>query len=184
MLSRFKFLYASLFMVSLCFAPAQASGKSATAKKAPTTDASGILESVIPHLINDKGEKIDYKEIKDKAFVVYYFSAAWCGPCRRFTPKLVDYYNENGGKENFEVIFVSGDKSKEKMLEYMTSKKMPWVAVDHQKRGGEIKKIRPRGIPHLVLVNKKGEILARGQNNVLTKLSTLLPKKEEKKSEG
>jgi nucleoredoxin len=44
-------------------------------------------------------------------YVGVYFSAHWCPPCRRFTPKLASTYNflQATGKP-FEVIFVSADR--------------------------------------------------------------------------
>jgi nucleoredoxin len=178
MINRLKFIGGSILMALLCLAPAQASKKAASAKEAPM-NISSIIDTVIPHIVNNKGEKIDYKEIKEKPYVMYYFSAAWCPPCRKFTPVLVDFYNKNGGKENFEIVFVSADRSAEKMKAYMTDKKMPWVAIPPKSRGKtDLKKISPRGIPHLVLVDKKGNIIAKGQGSVLKKLSSLLPKKD------
>jgi nucleoredoxin len=45
-----------------------------------------------------------------KEVIALYFSASWCGPCKRFTPMLVDVYNllKSQGR-GFEVVFVSGE---------------------------------------------------------------------------
>ena len=41
-----------------------------------------------------------------------YFSALWCGPCGRFTPKLASVYNKvKGSGQFFEIVFVSFDTS-------------------------------------------------------------------------
>lgn len=46
--------------------------------------------------------------------VAFYFSAHWCGPCKLFTPQLVSIYNKlNGTKSEFEVIYVSLDRSRD-----------------------------------------------------------------------
>ena len=49
---------------------------------------------------------------KSGANVGVYFSAHWCGPCRQFTPKLIEAYDKMLGDpaKPFEVIFVSGDR--------------------------------------------------------------------------
>ena len=51
-----------------------------------------------------------------------------CGPCRVFTPELVETYNiiRMAGK-SFQIIFVSSDRDEESMKEYMAD--MPWLAI-------------------------------------------------------
>jgi len=51
-----------------------------------------------------------------------------CPPCKAFTPELVKTYkklNEEG--KNFEVVFVSSDRTDEKFKEYYGT--MPWLAL-------------------------------------------------------
>jgi nucleoredoxin len=178
-MKKFAAIALLITMSIIGFSTLSASGKtiSTEAKK----NVGDLLDTVIPHIVDNKGEKKDYKELKDKPYVMYYFSAKWCPPCRRFTPKLVDFYNENGGKENFEIVFVSADRSVDAMKEYMKEKKMPWVAIEHSaKRKTSIRKFSPRGIPHLLLTDKKGDIIGRGQYNVLKQLKDLLPKSKTK----
>src|ERR1051326_6535112 len=33
-------------------------------------------------------------------YVAFYCGAAWCGPCHRFTPRLVNFYNEMRSEEH------------------------------------------------------------------------------------
>lgn len=40
-------------------------------------------------------------------FVGVYFSASWCPPCQRFTPKLVEAYTSSLKDKNLEIVFVS-----------------------------------------------------------------------------
>jgi nucleoredoxin len=94
--------------------------------------------------------------------VALYFSASWCPPCRRFTPKLIEAYKElaSHGK-SFEVVFVSGDQDEEAFNAYFA--KMPWLAVpfsDSEGRKGLDGRFEVRGIPHLVILDAKtGEVL-------------------------
>ena len=59
---------------------------------------------------------LDESDLAQKKIYGLYFSAHWCGPCRKFTPKLVEYYNKIVGEHpEFEIIFVSSDKSADAM---------------------------------------------------------------------
>ena len=120
-----------------------------------------------------------------KKYFLLYFSAHWCGPCRKFTPGLVNYYNDSITKHpEVELIFVSLDKSPFGMETYMREANMPWPAIDYQKRQQKpgIQKYAGRGIPDLVLVDSGGNVLADsyrgeqylGPQSVLQALDSLL----------
>jgi nucleoredoxin len=60
--------------------------------------------------------------------VAFYFSAHWCPPCKKFTPNFASVYNKvKAAGKDFEVVFVSGDKSEEEFDGYHGS--MPWLAL-------------------------------------------------------
>nr|CCP27784.1 unnamed protein product [Arabidopsis halleri subsp. halleri] len=89
-----------------------------------------------------------------------YFSAAWCGPCQRFTPQLVEVYNELSSKVGFEIVFVSGDEDEESFGDYFS--KMPWLAVpftDSETRDRLDELFKVRGIPNLVMVDDHGKLV-------------------------
>lgn len=104
--------------------------------------------------------QVKLAELDGKA-VCLYFSAAWCGPCGSFTPKLCDVYNQllpNGG---FEFVFVSRDKDEEAFDGYFS--KMPWLAVpfsDAAARKSLGDRFIPGGIPHLVVLDDGGGVLS------------------------
>ena len=89
-------------------------------------DKTGFQELFPEGLIDGEGKAVSLDVLKGKAVGVY-FSAHWCGPCRRFTPKLVDYRETH--KDDFEVVFVSGDRSEKDQFKYMKTAGMKWPAV-------------------------------------------------------
>jgi nucleoredoxin len=65
--------------------------------------------------------------LKGAQVICLYFSAAWCPPCRKFTPLLADFYNvANENDRKVEIIFCSCDKNLQCFKKYF--KTMPWIA--------------------------------------------------------
>jgi len=107
--------------------------------------------------------RADDEAISHKKLIAYYFSAHWCGPCRKFTPQLVEYYNRVAPQHpEFEIIFYSFDKSATAMEAYMRETNMPWPAIDYKKLAdkGVLKKSAGDGIPSLVLVDNMGKLIS------------------------
>eukprot|EP00672_Neobodo_designis_P017503 CAMPEP_0174833556 /NCGR_PEP_ID=MMETSP1114-20130205/4305_1 /TAXON_ID=312471 /ORGANISM="Neobodo designis, Strain CCAP 1951/1" /LENGTH=205 /DNA_ID=CAMNT_0016067439 /DNA_START=34 /DNA_END=647 /DNA_ORIENTATION=+ len=61
-------------------------------------------------------------------YVMLYFSAHWCPPCRAFTPQLIEAYKalKAQGKD-VEVVFCSLDRSPQEYLSYAQT--MPWLRI-------------------------------------------------------
>ena len=96
-------------------------------------------------------------------YFAFYYSASWCGPCRAFTPKLVEFYNRvKPLNPQFELIFVSHDHADKDAEAYMKDDKMPWPALAYNK----IRTNKPLagycgpGIPCLVLCDANGKVLS------------------------
>ncbi|KAK6931054.1 DC1, partial [Dillenia turbinata] len=90
-----------------------------------------------------------------------YFSASWCGPCQRFTPNLVELYNELSEKGDFEVVFVSADEDDESFKGYFS--KMPWLAIpfsDSETRDRLDGLFKVMGIPFLVIIDEDGKVVS------------------------
>jgi nucleoredoxin len=142
-------------------------------------DFFGKLEPQLIQVVD--GKKADYKKPATNAkYTAIYYSAHWCPPCRAFTPKLVEWYNEFKPKhKDFELVFASSDKDENAMLEYMTEMKMPWPAIrfsDKKKSG--VDKYASDGIPYLVLLNAEGKNLTGAQGNEWQPPAELLKKIE------
>lgn len=104
-------------------------------------------------------------DVENKRLVAFYYSAQWCGPCKAFTPDLVKFYNRIKRQHpEFEIVFVSSDRTPGAMETYMKEYRMEFPAVRYDRRGSidVVSSNKPRGIPHLVLVDGSGRILAGG----------------------
>jgi thiol-disulfide isomerase/thioredoxin len=123
--------------------------------------------------------------VGDPKYFALYFGAGWCGPCHKFTPDLVSFYNEMKPKHpEFEVVFMSHDTSAPEMQKYMAEMHMPWPALrwDAVKWTTQLNHLCGPGIPCLVLVDSHGQIVSDsfegakylGPQKVLTDLRKLL----------
>lgn len=108
-------------------------------------------------------QAVDDARLDGVKYYALYFSASWCGPCRQFTPGFVRFYREMKAKHpEFEVVFVSADRSAGDMAGYMKKDAMPWLAVkfDLVRTLPEIQRYSGPGIPCLVLVDASGRVLS------------------------
>lgn len=163
------------FIAAICRAEdvgkAPPSGKPAVASNMPVAPTpafgrSGVFQSIQHDLVNADGREASPQNLGQSKYVLIYFSAHWCPPCRKFTPKLVEFYNQPRGK-GFEVVFVSSDESQNDMLKYMKEASMPWAAT--RLNGGASSylksKFSGKGIPCLVLLDENGEVLSHSYVN-------------------
>jgi len=105
--------------------------------------------------LTGKSGDVAYNTLNDK-YLMLYFSAHWCPPCRGFTPTLVNTYNELiKARSDVELVFVSSDRDEESFKEYYGE--MPWLALPFADRDlkGKLSKIfGVNGIPSLVILDK------------------------------
>ncbi len=108
----------------------------------------------------------------DGKYVGLYFSASWCGPCKKFTPELIKSYCKMKMADGrpLEVVFVSSDRSAEDFERYADT--MPWPAVpfaDEESRVQLAQQLGVSSIPMLVLVAPDGSIVTtEGHRHILT----------------
>lgn len=125
-----------------------------------THDVVSLLSSTQrDFLLRNNADQVKIDSLKGKKLGLY-FSASWCGPCRRFTPTLVDVYNEVASKGDFEIVFVTADEDDESFNSYFS--KMPWLAIpfsDSEMRSRLDELFHVRGIPHLALLDESGKVV-------------------------
>lgn len=119
-----------------------------------------LLPSTLLHHANGKTCSFPLTEAVAGKVIGFYFSAHWCPPCRNFTPKLIELYNQcrKEGK-SFEVIFCSADHSEEEFSSYYSS--MPWAAVEYgnEKREEIMHQFHVSGIPRLCIYSPSGKLI-------------------------
>jgi nucleoredoxin len=137
-----------------------ASAASASTRRVPPA-MQRLLADKLVRLEGGRVKSAGAAAVEGVRFFALYYSASWCGPCRQFTPDLIRAYRELKAKHpEFEVVFVSADRSAGEMADYMKGDKMPWLAVGYEKRDHKIMSYSGPGIPCLVLVDEQGRVLS------------------------
>jgi len=142
---------------------AEARARAVAAPASPETTALEMLKPKLVRCRNGSISRPDGTELENKKFVALYYSAHWCGPCRKFTPQLVEYYNRVAAAHpEFELIFVSADRSRFGWETYIREMKMPWLAIDYDQLGdlGAVRKLGGSSIPSLLLLDGNSRIIA------------------------
>ncbi|HEY6071181.1 MAG TPA: thioredoxin-like domain-containing protein, partial [Chthoniobacterales bacterium] len=149
-----------------------------------TLAISEFLKHDLVQIKHGSTARADETALKDKKLIAFYFSAEWCGPCRKFTPQLVEYYKRVAPEHpEFEIVFYSSDRSQYAMEKYMLDESMPWLAIDFAKLKDKevLKNNAGNGIPSLVLVDSNGNVISstyadgkfRGPEQVLADLDAI-----------
>lgn len=91
------------------------------------------------------------------------FWASWCGPCRRDNPEVVRMYNRFNA-QGFEILGVSLDRDRSAWLNAIAKDGLIWNQVSDLKywQSEAAKTYGVKSIPHTVLINRDGTIIARG----------------------
>eukprot|EP00088_Acartia_fossae_P041226 TRINITY_DN43138_c0_g1_i1.p1 TRINITY_DN43138_c0_g1~~TRINITY_DN43138_c0_g1_i1.p1 ORF type:complete len:159 (-),score=41.11 TRINITY_DN43138_c0_g1_i1:331-759(-) len=123
-------------------------------------------------LVKADGTSVKADEaLASKEFVLFYFSAHWCPPCRQFTPMLKDFYEEVEDS-GVEIVFVSSDRSSDDMFSYLKESHGDWLATEHGSALSQTlkQKFGVSGIPMLVVCKKDGTLITKdGRMHVMSK---------------
>jgi nucleoredoxin len=128
-----------------------------------STTTTGFLTQFGETLINPSNKHASLSPsdaLAGKDQIMLYFSAHWCPPCRRFTPKLIDFYKKIKETKNIELVFCSLDNDEKEYNEY--TEDMPWLCLPFDAKESKLlaSKYEANGIPHLVVVDgTSGEVI-------------------------
>lgn len=139
--------------------------KPAAAPAAAATSGPSVFDDALEgNLVSLKGKKLaSQKEfVKPTKYYLFYYTASWCGPCQKFTPSLVEFYNaKKPGNSEFEIILVTSDSDEDSMEKYAVEKNMTWPQLKLSKVERFKKEFKHPGggIPNLVLTDTEGKLL-------------------------
>ncbi|MFK7849528.1 MAG: thioredoxin-like domain-containing protein [Akkermansiaceae bacterium] len=144
--------------------------------KAVASESANSTPSVFDDVLDGNLEKLDGNSLKryeleqkPTKYYVFYYTASWCGPCQRFTPSLVDFYNKHKeGNDSFEIVLITSDRDEKAMEGYAKNKKMPWPHLKLSKAPSFKKKFSHgvRGIPSVIVCDLEGNIVSRDGRNL------------------
>ena len=119
---------------------------------------------------------VEYSSLKDK-YMMLYFSAHWCPPCKKFTPILSEAYTKlKSERDNFELVFVSSDREKSAFNDYFKEMTFCALLFEHRDTKADLsKKYEVQGIPKLIMLGPvtddetgKRELINGSLNGVIT----------------
>ena len=120
-----------------------------------------IVDFEMPDLKGETKKLSDF--VGNGKVVLIDFWASWCLPCRASMPDLIKTYNQYKGK-GFDIVGISLDNKKEAWEKGINDLKLPWNQLSDIKgwkcKGAELYGVN--SIPHTVLVDKNGIIVAKG----------------------
>jgi peroxiredoxin len=111
--------------------------------------------------LTPEGKEFGLSDLKGKVVLVDFW-ASWCGPCRRENPNVVKLYNQYQA-EGFTVLGVSLDTDRSRWLGAIEADGLTWPHISDLKgwQNSAAQLYGVRSIPHTVLVDREGKIIAR-----------------------
>ncbi len=108
-----------------------------------------------------EGEDLSLSDLRGKVVLIDFW-ASWCGPCRKENPHVVKLYKKYKD-QGFEILSVSLDKDMKRWTQAIEKDGLEWKHVSDLKgwKNTVAQTYSVRSIPHTVLLDKDGKIIAR-----------------------
>jgi hypothetical protein len=120
-----------------------------------------VLQGNLVHLERGELRKLDDELVKKKKLYLIFYSSKSSELTRAVTSALVTFYHRVASfHPEFEIIFISQDRTAYAMETYMQRTEMPWPAVVFEKTAGKVAGRRVvYEVPYLVLVSGDAKVL-------------------------
>ena len=108
------------------------------------------------------GKKVSLKdEVAKHEITIVDFWASWCGPCMHEVPNLVSLYNKYKDT-GLGIVGISLDEDEDSWKSAIEENKMSWTQLSDLQgwNNAAARLYGVESIPHILVVNKKGEIIA------------------------
>ncbi|MBN1594126.1 MAG: TlpA family protein disulfide reductase [Candidatus Coatesbacteria bacterium] len=153
----FPLIIVLVLMVGL-FAQVSCSGSSSSKSSGKDSKETSSSQGDAPNfkLESLDGETVELSKLKGK-IVVIDFWATWCPPCRITLPLVNKVYEKTRGKD-VEVFGISTDRSEASKVKAFIKKNNISMPILHDKTGVIANNYGVRGIPTMVIIDKKGNI--------------------------
>lgn len=129
-------------------------------------------------LRNLKGEEIRLSQFRNKKNILLVFWATWCPHCVSEVPELKEIY-EKYKDQKLKLLSIDIQESHQKVSSFVKNYSIPYtVLLDTD--GKVASAYGVRGIPHQVIIDKKGVILYQGPRpygGLMSLVSKLIEKK-------
>jgi len=123
---------------------------------------SRVVAALQGRLVDAQGRAAAPARLAQARFIAIYFGAAWCAPCRKFSPQLVERLVPVMAQEpELQVVFLSNDKTPAAMQAYMQETKMPWpgIGLETWSKVPLLMNYACGTVPQLVVLDRHGKVM-------------------------
>ena len=141
--------------------PWLAANAAEVAQKGDAACAANAKPAPLNYVLKDVDNKnVKLSDFKGKVILLDFW-ATWCGPCKVEIPWFIEF-QERYGKSGFQVIGISADDTREKLVPFVKEMKMTYPVLQGLGRDNVLDAYGPMlGLPVTVLISRDGRICSK-----------------------